>query len=62
MASQSCLDIRPPQTPHLDIDYLPLANNEFQIKDTASPSHLLKLHCWSKDKFLNQNDDIHLWE
>ena len=62
MASQSILNEKPLQTPHLDIDHLPLADRDFQIKDTVSPSHLLKLHYWSKDKLLNQNDNNHLWE
>ena len=53
MASQSILDAKPLPTPHLDIDHLQLANRDFQIKDTTSPNNLLKLHCWSKDKFLN---------
>jgi len=39
-----------------------LAHRDFQIKYTSSPAYLLKLHYWSKDKFLNQNDDVHLWE
>lgn len=62
MASQTSLDVRPLQTPHIDIDHLALADIDFQINDIASPAHLLKLQCWSKDRFLNQNDDIHLWE
>ena len=62
MASQRILHEKPIQTPHLDVDHLPLADRDFQIKDTVSPSHLLKLHYWSKDKFLNPNDDIQLWE
>jgi len=62
MASQSILNEKPLQTPHLDVDHLPLIDRDFEIKGTVSPSHLLKLHYWSKDKFLNQNDDIHLWE
>ena len=62
MASQTSLDMRPLQTPHLDINHLAFADKDFQMKDTASPTYLLKLHCWSKDKFLNQKDDIHLWE
>lgn len=62
MDFQTSLDVRPMQTPHLDIDHLALADRDFQIKDVASPAFLLQLHCWSKDKFLNQNDDIHLWE
>jgi len=62
MASQTSLDVRPLQIPHLDIDHLALADKNFQIKDIASPAYLLKLHYLSKDRFLNQNDDIHLWE
>lgn len=62
MASWSILNEKPLQTPHLDIDHLPLADRDFQIKDKTSPNNLLKLHCWRKDKFLNQNDDIHPWE
>jgi len=50
------------QTPNLDIHCFALADKDFQIKDTISPSYLLKLHCWSKDKFSNQNDGIHLWD
>jgi len=62
MASESILNDKPLETPHLDIDHLPLADKHFQIKDTSTSSHLLKPHCWSKYQFLNQNDDIHLWE
>lgn len=62
MASQTSLEVKPLSTPHLDIDQLALADMDVQIKDTTSPTYLLKLHCWSKDKFLNQNDEIHLWE
>ena len=62
MASQTSLDVRPLQTPHRDIDHLALADRHFQINDIASHAYLLKLHCWSKDRVLNQNDDIHLWE
>ena len=62
MASQSIMDEKPLQIPHLDVGHLPLADRDFQIKDIASPSNLLRLCYWSKDKFLNQNDDIQLWE
>ena len=62
MAFQRNLDVRPLQTRHLDIDHLLLADRYFQITNTTSPRHLLKLNYWSKDKFLNQNDDIKLWD
>lgn len=53
MASQRILSENPLLTPHLDIDHLPLADKYFQIKDTSTSSHQLKLQYWSKDKFLN---------
>lgn len=62
MVAQTSLDVRPVSTPHLDIDHLALTDRDFQIKDTTTPAHLLKLHCWSKDKILNDTDDISFWE
>ena len=49
-------------TPHLDLDHLPLADKDFQIKDTSAYTLLLKIHCLSKDKYLNHTDDIGLWD
>lgn len=62
MASHTSLDVTPISTPHLDIGHLALADMDFQIKDIASATYLLKLHCWSKDRFLNHTDDICLWK
>ncbi len=56
------LDVRPITTPHLDLDHLPLANRDFQIKDTSTQGLLLKIHCLSRDRYLNHADDIGLWE
>lgn len=42
---QTSLDTSPLQTPCLDIDHLALVDKDFQIKDVASPTYLLKLHC-----------------
>jgi len=50
--------MRPLSTPHLDINHLALEDKDFQIKYTTSPTYHLKLHCWTKDKFLNQNNVI----
>lgn len=49
-------------TPHLDLDHLPLADKDFQIKDTATLEPLLNVNCQSMDKFLNHDDEIGLWE
>lgn len=62
MANQTSLDVRPVSTTHLDIDHFALGNRDLQIKDTATPTHLLKLHCWSKDRFLNHAKENNLLE
>lgn len=62
MATPMAMDIRPITTPHVNLDHLPLADRDFQIKDTTSLELLLKIHCLNKDKHLNHVDDIGLWE
>jgi len=56
------MDIRPITTSHLDLDHLPLADRDFQIKDTTSHTLLHKIHCLSRDRYLNYADDIGLWD
>jgi len=60
MAVPIAMDVRPITTPHLDLDHLPLADRDFQIKDIVALEILLKIHCLSKDKHLNNTDDIGL--
>ena len=62
MAGPVTMDVRPVSTPHLDLEHLPLADMDFQFKDTVAYTLLLKIHCWSKDIYLNHIDDIGLWE
>ena len=62
MAAPISMDVRPITTPHLDLDHLPLADKDFQIKDTSTQESPLKVHCQSRDKFLNHADEIGLWE
>lgn len=56
------MDVRPISTPHLDLDHLPLADKDFQIKETSVHESPLKLYCRYKDQYLNQADKIGLWE
>lgn len=62
MASQSFLNLNPLQPPVADVEHLPLANKDFKIVDVVTDSNLLELHYWSDDKFIDQADDIHLWD
>lgn len=40
-------------TPHRDLDYLPLADKDFQIKDLTTDKDHLKVFCQCRDKHLN---------
>lgn len=62
MAAPITMDVWPVTTPHLDLDHLPLADKDFQIKDTSVLEYLLKVHCQSRDIYLNQADENGLWE
>ena len=62
MAAPIAMDVRPISTPHLDLDHLPLADRDFQIKETSVHESLLKVHYQSRDRYLNQADEIGLWE
>lgn len=62
MVAHTSLNVRPISSLHLDIDHLALVDKCFQIKDTTTLGHLLRIHCWSKDRFLNHAYDINLWE
>ena len=62
MASPIAMDVRPISTPHLHLDHLPLADKGFQIKYTTALESLLKVHCQSRDEYLNHADLIGLWD
>jgi len=62
MAAPISMDVRPISTPHLDLDHLPLADRDFQIKDTSVHESPLKVHYQSRDRYLSQADEIGLWE
>lgn len=62
MAVPIAMDVRPISTPPLDLDRLPLADKDFQIKDTTTIETLLKVHCQSRDKYLNHANEIGLWK
>lgn len=56
------INIAPTTTSHRDLDYLPLANKDFQTKDLNTNKDHLKVifQCW--DNHLNGYDAIGLWE
>lgn len=54
------MDVKLVITLHLDLDHLPLADKDSQIKDTSAYQLLLKIHCLRKDTYVNHSDDIGL--
>jgi len=62
MDASIAMDVRPTCTPHLDLDNLPVANKDFQIKDTSVLESPLKLYYQYGDQYLNHANKIGLWE
>ena len=56
------MNVRLITTPHQDLDYLPLADKGFQIKDTFVHKSPLKLYCRYRDQYLNHAEKIGLLE
>lgn len=62
METLVALNVAPITTPHRDLDYLSLADKDFQIKDPDTDKDHLNVffQCW--DNHLNGYDTIGLWE
>lgn len=62
METLVALNVTPITTPHRDLDYLPLADKYFQIKDLEPDKDPLKVFCQFRDNYMNGSDTIGLWE
>ena len=62
MVAPIALNFMPISTPHRDLDHLPLADKDSQIKDTFVQESPLKLYSRYRDQYLNHVDKIGLWE
>jgi len=56
------LNVVPINAPHKDLDYLPLADMDFQIKDLRLSENPLRIFCHCSDNYLNGSDIFGLWE
>jgi hypothetical protein len=48
--------------PPIDLDHIPLADRDYKIAEPKCEFNFFELHCWLKDIFLDQSDEIGLWE
>ena len=62
METPVALNIAPITSPHHDLDYLPLGDKDFQIKDVTTDKYHLKVFFQCRDNHLSGHDAIGLWE
>ena len=62
MTSKTTIVVNPLQPPIVDIEHTPLADVDYKIADPVIEFNLLDLHCWSLEKFLDREDEVHIWE
>ena len=48
--------------PPVDFHHIPLADKDHKIHETLSDIKLFELYCWLEDKYLDQSDDIGVWD
>ena len=56
------LNVAPLNAPHRDLDYLPLVDRDFQIKDLVLSENPLRIFCYCRDNYLKGFDIFGLWE
>ena len=46
--------------PTIDLDHVPLEDEDYKVAETKCEFDLFELHCWLKDNYLDQSDEIGL--
>ena len=62
MEAFAALNVVPVNALHKDLNYLPLADKDFQIKDLTTAYNHLQALCQIRDSYLNNSDIFGLWE
>ena len=62
METPIALNVTPLNAPHKDLDYLPLVDKDFQIKDLSTDKNHFKFFFQSTHNYLNGSDILRLWE
>jgi hypothetical protein len=48
--------------PPIDLEHVPLADKDYRVAEPKCEFDFFELHFWLKDIFLDQSDEIGLWE
>jgi len=62
MEAPVALNISPLNAPHKDLEWLPLADRDFQIQDLTSDKNHLQAFCEIKNSHVNKTDLYGIWE
>ena len=62
METPVALNVAPLNSPHKYLDYLPLADRDFQIKDLIFNENPLRIFFQCRDNYLNDSDIFGLWK
>jgi hypothetical protein len=61
-SKKSVVEENPFLPPPVDLDQIPLADKDYLITETRCEFNLAELQTWFKDTFIDQSDEIGLWE
>jgi hypothetical protein len=56
------IDENPFLPPPVNLDWIPLANKDYLILEPKCKLNFTDLHSWFRDTFLDQSDEIGIWE
>ena len=62
MEALIALNVTPPNAPHKELEYLPLADRDFQIQDLVGDKNNLQAFCELRNSYLSKNDFYGIWE
>jgi len=54
--------VNPILFPSMDLDHIPLADKDYKIAKTQCEFNLFELHWWFRDTYLDQSNEIGLWQ
>ena len=62
MEAPVALNIAPLNAPHRQLEWLPLADRDYQIDDMEGVKPHLQAFCEIRNKFRNKTDPLRIWE
>lgn len=62
MEAPVALNVASLNAPHKALDYLPLANKDFQIKELSGEMNHLQAFCRVRNSYLSNSDIYGIWE